>query len=117
PGKNPVHQAPALELRCLCHHLHAPCETARLCRDRVSGIGQIRIGEDIGEVEAALAHETLGVDGQPAACSEVQHIAMMQIAMQHTDLAWFGQQYAGGLPTAGKNSTMNRSSRLQFSKP
>ena len=63
---------------CLGHDAGLPFQSPRFQSQR-----RIGIAEDVGEVEAALAEQTLRIDGQPAARSEIENIGVMQIAVQH----------------------------------
>lgn len=53
-------------------------------------MGEVRIAQDLREIETALTETVLRVDRQPAARAEMQDIAMMAITMQRNDVA-FGQ--------------------------
>ena len=91
PGKNPAKQAKPIEFRGLCNNLQTPRKTPRLGRYRSRRVGEIRIGEDVGEIKPTLTHNMLGINRQPAARAEVQHIVVVQITVQNDDLALIAQ--------------------------
>jgi hypothetical protein len=47
----------------------------------------IRIAEDIGEVETALADESFRIDCEKAARTEVENVAVMEVSMQDGEVA------------------------------
>ncbi|EYH51023.1 phosphoenolpyruvate carboxylase, partial [Salmonella enterica subsp. enterica serovar Heidelberg str. SARA37] len=60
---------------------------------------QLGIREDVGIVEGALAEQSVRVDGQPAAVAEVEHVLVVQVAVERAHLARRRQKlarYAGG---------------------
>ena len=54
---------------------------------------QIRIAEDIGEIEAAFPRQTFGIDGEPTARSGIQDVIVMDVTMQHSNIMWFREQF------------------------
>ena len=49
---------------------------------RFQGCFDVRISQDIDEIECPLAEQKLRIDGQPAARSAVEHISVVQVSMQ-----------------------------------
>ncbi len=86
--------------------IEVPCKAAGLGRDRPCRIGQIRICEDVGEVEAALANEVLWIDREPAARAEVEHVVVVQVAVQNHDLTLIAEQCLGNLGRAAQDAAM-----------
>ena len=70
--------------------------------DRACWIVKIRVGEDVGVSRTALAQKPLRVDGEPTARAEIEHVAVMQVAMQDDDLARFGEQGARNFGSCGR---------------
>lgn len=94
-----------------------PREAVGLGRDGSARIGKVRVGEDAGEVEATLSDQMLGVNGKPAARPEVENVAMMQITMQHPDLAGTGQQRTCSIGATDKDTAVGGRRRFQIMKP
>lgn len=74
-----MQQAAAVQPRDLADDLQATPE--QVSRDRSGRIGQIRVREDVGIVEAAFADQPLGIDGEPAPVAEVEDVVMVDIAV------------------------------------
>ncbi|MNL49163.1 hypothetical protein D3C87_1720740 [compost metagenome] len=80
-------------------------------------VGQIRVAENIGVVERAFAVQALGVDDQPAAFAEIQHVVVMHVAMQHGDLARVVQQGAGVAGALGQDAAVRLGHGPQVREP
>jgi hypothetical protein len=52
---------------------------------------EVRIAEHRRVVERAVAQQPLRVDRQPATRAEIQHVVVVQVAVQRPDLAFFLQ--------------------------
>lgn len=81
--------------------------------DGARRVGHVRIGENIGIVEAALTAQAPGIDGEPAAFAEVQHVVVVKVAVQDDDVAGLGKQLAGDDVGASEQAAMDRGHRGQ----
>ena len=57
---------------------------------------------------ARIARDALRVDGEPAGGAEIQNIAMMNVAMQHRDIAWSSQEFPCGCCAVFKDTAVHR---------
>ena len=78
---------------------------------------EVRIGEDVRVVERAFSDDVLGIDSKPPALTEIQHIIMVQVAMQNADIARFGQQHSRGFRGFRKNAAVLCHSGFEIAKP
>ncbi len=92
-------------------------EDVRERRDRWHAIGKIRMAEEVRAVEASLADQALGVDGQPAAIAEVEHVAMMEVAVQHPDIARRRQERLRGAGAPLQDAAVPGRCRHEIAKP
>ena len=90
-GQCPVEKTLALGRCGGRQHRNLALESSR--RQRRRGVG---IAQDVDEVERPFAEKTLGVDGEPAAFTAVENVAVVDIAMQHHDIARIGQKRLRG---------------------
>ena len=79
-------------------------------------MGEVRIAQDLREIETALTETILRVDRQPAARAEMQAIAMMAITMQRNDVARIGQQLACDGGAFCQDATLNSGLAMQASR-
>ncbi|GBQ20922.1 hypothetical protein AA12717_0715 [Gluconacetobacter sacchari DSM 12717] len=91
---NPSGQPDAIDARRFRNQIDPPGEDVRQVRVAAGPPGEIGVEEQRGEIEAALAEQALGIDGEPAFRAEVQHVSIMEVAMERDLFAGPGQQRA-----------------------
>jgi hypothetical protein len=106
PRENPLQQAVTFQTCSFRHQIQPSMEASRLSGDRAGRIAEIRIGKDIGKVEAALTDQTVRVDCAPAAITEVEHVVMVEVAMKDRLLSWISEQGLCCLEALGQNAAM-----------
>lgn len=89
-----------------------PGKPSRLCSEL-----HIGIAEDVGEIEAALAHKALRIYGKPPTRPGVQDVAVMEIAVQDDDVLRFFQKVAGRRRGLEQNTPLLPGGRPEFLKP
>jgi hypothetical protein len=77
----------------------------------------VRVAEDVGKLEPALADEALRVDGEPASLLEVEDVAVVQVAVQNHDVARLVQEFARHLGRVGQDTSMARGGGRQRLEP
>ena len=87
PRHEPLGEAPGVEARGIRHERETRLEPARRQGDRRS-----RVAAQARVLERALAEQALGVDREPAALAEVEHVAVMEVAVQGDHVALVVEQ-------------------------
>jgi hypothetical protein len=65
-------------------------EAAWLRCDRLTAIAKVGVGEYVGIVETAFAEQAVRIDCKPTTAAEIQHVLVVEVAVEDTLLSWRG---------------------------
>ncbi len=99
------------------YHTQPSMEAARSGSNRAVRVTQIWIGENIRKVKAALTDQTMWVDCTPAAFTEVEHVVMVEVAMEDRLLTRVSQQFLQCLKALNQNTPMLCSGSFKVVEP
>lgn len=111
-GEDPLQQPHTVQTRRFGNDMGLSGKSSWLCSHL-----QIGITKDVGEIEAAFAHEALRIYGEPPARPGIQDVAMMEIAVQDNDVLRFLQKIAGHRSSVEQNAALFPGGRPEFLKP
>ncbi len=117
PSQNPEQHPRPFDLRSIGHDRQPPREPLRNGCDRPLRMIEVRIGEDVRVVEGALSDQMLGIDRKSSARTEIQHVVMVQVAVQHSDIAGLSQQCFRRLGAFDEDTAVFRRSRFEIAEP
>ena len=90
-GSDPTQQAGALEAGQRGHLFYARGKPLGPGGHMDAGAAEVRVAEQRRVIERAIAQQPLRVDRQPAARAEIEHVVVVQVAVQRPDLLFVTQ--------------------------
>lgn len=87
PSDDPLEHSDRLNAGLFCHNTEARFQASWQCCHRLRRIIEVRVGEDVREVERGLSHKAVGVDGEPTTFGEVEDVVVMKVAVEGADVA------------------------------